>query len=122
MRIKENNIAERYMKEIYSAIKCRKIEKYFFLKGLSNSVYTYVMDHPEATLEALYVEFGSPEQFANGILTRADYVKMFKSAKIKATICKCVIIVAVVVTIAVIVCMFTCARHAILANSGVSNY
>lgn len=90
-------ICKRYVKEVSAVIICSKREKLFFMRELKDSVSSYVEDHPDCTLETLYAEFGSPEQFANDLMTRDDYAKMFKKAKTKAIVWKCVALIAVVI-------------------------
>lgn len=99
--MKEKNeflVSKRYVKEVSAVINCCKCEKLFFACELNDYVSAYVAEHPEATMETLYAEFGSPEQFANGILARDDYAKMLKKAKRKAAFWTCTAVIAVIIS------------------------
>ncbi len=96
-------IFKRYIKEISAVINCPKREKRFFMRELKGYVSAYVANNPDCTLEALYAEFGSPEQFANDLITRDDYEKLLKKEKTKATVWKWVAVIAAV--IAAFLCM-----------------
>lgn len=122
MKAQKNNVVNHYIKKIRPAITCRKSEKHFFLRELNDIVCTYVIDHPKATIETLYAEFGSPEQFANGILTRDDYAKMLKNAKTKTTICKRIVIAAAAVAIVAIVFWVTGDHNTLITESSITYY
>ncbi len=123
MKVKEkNDLVKHYINKIRPVISCCESEKYFLLQELGDAVCEYVAEHPEATLETLYAEFGSPGQFENSVFTRDVYAKMFKSAEAKAKICKWIAIAAVAVIIVAIVCLFTGDHNGIITGSGVSYY
>ncbi len=90
-------ISKRYIKEISAVINCPKREKHFFVRELKSYVSSYVANNPGCTLEALYAEFGTPEQFENSLITRDDYAIMMKRAKTKATAWKWVAVIAAVI-------------------------
>lgn len=84
--IKMNSIKEKYLREVESGMEYPKRTKKYFLKELCPLIDEYIAEHPEATVEDLYVEFGRPNDYKNNLADNEVYAAMLKKAEKKSRI------------------------------------
>lgn len=86
MRNKNNRVICQYLNEISSSLACPKQTKKFFLRELESMITNSISEEDNLTLSILYQQFGTPDEFACGLIDREDYAVLFRKAKKKAII------------------------------------
>ena len=76
-----NSIKDKYLREVESGMEYSKRTKKYFLKELCPLIDEYIAEHPEATVEDLYVEFGRPNDYKNNLADNEVYAAMLKKAE-----------------------------------------
>ncbi len=81
-------IIQQYLKEVSPNINCSKRTKKFFLRELRDVLISYADENADLSIDKLNREFGTPEEFARGLLDRKDYADLLKKANRKMRIWK----------------------------------
>ena len=79
-----NSIKDKYLREVESGMEYSKRTKKYFLKELCPLIDEYIAEHPEATVEDLYGEFGRPNDYKNTLADNEVYAAMLKKAEKKS--------------------------------------
>ena len=81
-----DGIIRTYIEDVGKRMSYTKRVKKLFLKELTRQIKYYCTDHPDATLEDLYAEFGDPETFSEDLADNARYREMIRTAKKKTVL------------------------------------
>lgn len=81
-----NNVKSLYLREIERLLPYDSTQKKHCVTELENSISDYLDEHPDATLEKLYAEFGHPEDIAEIYLDRVDPKQLSKEVSVKRRI------------------------------------
>lgn len=96
-------IIRRYLSEVGNKLSCPKPLKTTFLSKLRERIDFYRSPNREVTIEALYEEFGSPEEIADGFFNREDYEELLRKSKARVVRWKIVsALVTVILLVAVV--------------------
>lgn len=96
-------IIRRYLSEVGNKLSCPKPLKTTFLSELRERIDFYRSPNREVTIEALYEEFGSPEEIADGFFNREDYEELLRKSKARVVRWKIVsALVTVILLVAVV--------------------
>ena len=88
-----NKELKKYYNEIFSALICDRKQKKAFLNDFSANVDEYLTACPEADIDKIKAEFGTPEEIASSFIANSDTIKIKKKLDIKKLILIAVIIV-----------------------------
>jgi hypothetical protein len=87
-------LQKQYIREVRKELLCpRKVQKKF-LEELSGSLYTYLEEHPNATMEDIYARFGSSSELAESYLKTIDPEELKNQVRIARTVRRTLIAVA----------------------------
>lgn len=86
MEKRNDLIIQQYLKEVSPNINCPKRTKKFFLRELKDVLTSYADENADLSTDKLHKEFGTPEEFARGLLDRKDYADLLKKATRKMRI------------------------------------
>ena len=100
----KNMINRRYLSEVSDMLICSKPLKTTFLGELGERIDFFSSPEREVTMEALYQEFGTPEEIANGFFNREDYEELLR--KTKTRVIRWKIISALITVILVVAIVF----------------
>lgn len=101
----KNKIIRRYLSEVGDKLNCPKPLKTTFLGELRERIVFFSSPDREVTMKALYKEFGSPEEIADGFFNREDYEELLR--KTKARVVRWKIVSALITVILLVVIVFT---------------
>ena len=87
---------KKYYNEISTVLICERKQKKAFIKDLSANVDEYLAVCPEADIDKIKAEFGTPEEIASSFIANSDTIKIKKKLDIKK-----LILIAVVVALAI---------------------
>ncbi|WP_173385779.1 DUF6120 family protein [Ruminococcus flavefaciens] len=62
----------KYLKDISRLLVCDSTERKKFLRDLNENIDEYLASEPEASIEDLYRNMGTPREIADGFLSNAD--------------------------------------------------
>ena len=98
----DKQVIKQYLKEVRGKLICPLSMKSVFLGELKGSVLEYAENKENVTIEALYEEFGSPAEIADGFLDRTDYQELLKKAKKKLLLWRVISVVLLVLVIIIV--------------------
>lgn len=98
--MKSNIALKQYLHEVRKLLPCSSTQKKRYLAGLSESIQPYLLEHPDATCDNLYVAFGTPASIVEDYLSNADVVQVSKKFSIKHRIVVGVILIVALLAIA----------------------
>lgn len=107
----KNKISRRYLDEVGDKLNCPKPLKATFLRELRERIDFFSSSDREVTMEALYNEFGSPEEIANGFFNRADYEELLRKTKTRVVLWKIVSALITVILLAAIIFIVSVIRE-----------
>lgn len=97
-----------YLKNVYDGLIGTKSVKSVMITDLKSSVYEYVIEHPDCTLDDLYRDIGTPEEIALQYDTPEFIEQIKEKAKkyhklkwITAILCS-ILIIAIFVTVVIL--------------------
>lgn len=68
----KESLCRRYCRQVKHHLPCSGTVRKPILDQLSESVFSYLEEHPSADLKVLYTHFGTPEDFAANVLENLD--------------------------------------------------
>ncbi len=81
-----SRLTTQYISEILKNLPFARKTRKYFLRELTPRIDCYCLEHPDATLDDLYLEFGSPETFSEDLADNARYREMIRTAKKKTVL------------------------------------
>ena len=97
-----NTQLKAYYKEIEKLLVCDRKQKNAFISELKANIDDYVSNCPEADIDKIKAEFGTPEIIAESFLSNSDAIAIRKKLNIK----KCILIalaIALIIYLAFVV-------------------
>lgn len=76
----------RYYRQIKANLPCTGIMKRQLLARIKDSIDTYLVDHPNATMDEIITQFGAPQEIATACLEEMDPKKISADLKIRKKI------------------------------------
>ena len=100
--VASETLQKQYVKEVRKSLHCpRKIRKKL-LEELNGSLYTYLADHPSATMDDIHAHFGPSSEWTETYLKTIDPEELAKQLRLARTVRRTLIAVG-----AAIVLLFT---------------
>lgn len=84
--MKPNGVIRQYLRDVKRVLPCNYRQKKCYLSGIENSLYPYLIEHPDATLNDLYSVFGTPASIVEDYLNNTDAVQISRKISIKRRI------------------------------------
>ncbi len=81
-----SRLTTQFTAEIFKKMSFSRKTKKYFLKELTPQIDCYCSDHPDATLDDLYLEFGNPDEFSENLADSARFREMIRRAKKKTAL------------------------------------
>lgn len=95
-------VCTQYIRSIQKALPCSRTEKKQITDALRGTVLTFMEDHPDATVDSLYLSFGTPEQYAKEYLSQLS-TETLSHRKRKASLAVVFVAVICLVLIAALI-------------------
>lgn len=85
----------RYYRQIRSWLPCSWRQKNRFIRELSQSIRAFLDQTPDADMNTLQAQFGTPQQIASAFVAETDMAQLLKSLRIRRWVVSAVSVVTI---------------------------
>ena len=77
-----------YYRRVSAWLPCRGAQKKLIMDNITNTVESYLAEHPEADFAALQAHFGTPEQIASAFVDEMGTGELLNALKVRRKLLK----------------------------------